>query len=584
MRGATQSAADMDEAWRPIRLTIGVTAHRDIPTAEVPGIQIIVGQLFDDLARRFPGTPLRALCPLAEGGERIFARAARERGIPLVVPLPLSRDQYLEDFGDAASRTEFEQLCSEAEVFELPLQTGVSLQQVTQPGPWRDSAYARLGVFVASHAQILVAIWDGKNSDQVGGTAQIVRYRLFGAYPETPAPEGSGGESVGNDENDITFHIACSRDRADGAPAAPLAPLQTRWLTGDGSSPPSHELPCSYADIFDMTAEFNHDCRKAGAAAGLPGSLLAPTAQKWPASMQHIDAMFAIANRLANHFQSRLNFALRATYVLAVLMGGAFVGYSTVPGQQPLLYGFLGLFALGFCIYAVARRGDWHRKYLDYRVLAEGLRVQCFWTAAGIKGPDDGRFPYENFLQQQDPELGWIRHVMRDIELRAQPPGDAGGTGLRYVIGQWVGAATGAPAGQLGYYRNKGELRYRLNRLTDQLAALCLWSGMAIAVALALLAGHVSHGIRTAMLLLLGLLPLIAAVRQAYSYKRGDRELIKQYRFMAKTFAGARRRLDAASSAREQRNVLRALGVAALEEHAEWILIHRERPLEHTRF
>ena len=29
-----------------------------------------------------------------------------------------------------------------------------------------------------------------------------------------------------------------------------------------------------------------------------------------------------------------------------------------------------------------------------------------------------------------------------------------------------------------------------------------------------------------------------------------------------------------------QRQVLEALGEAALEEHAEWILMHRERPLE----
>jgi len=32
-----------------------------------------------------------------------------------------------------------------------------------------------------------------------------------------------------------------------------------------------------------------------------------------------------------------------------------------------------------------------------------------------------------------------------------------------------------------------------------------------------------------------------------------------------------------------QRRVLRALGQAALDEGAEWLLMHRERPLEHGR-
>ena len=30
-------------------------------------------------------------------------------------------------------------------------------------------------------------------------------------------------------------------------------------------------------------------------------------------------------------------------------------------------------------------------------------------------------------------------------------------------------------------------------------------------------------------------------------------------------------------------DILRALGEAALDEHAEWILMHRERPLEQTK-
>jgi hypothetical protein len=52
---------------------------------------------------------------------------------------------------------------------------------------------------------------------------------------------------------------------------------------------------------------------------------------------------------------------------------------------------------------------------------------------------------------------------------------------------------------------------------------------------------------------------------------------------MHRIFSNARRRLDTASSDAERRGILRALGDAALDEHTEWILMHRERPPEHGK-
>lgn len=586
MGEAAMTEVERSMACCPVRLTVGVTAHLDLLPDEITGIECALGALFDELARRFPDTPLQALCPLAEGGERAFARAAAARGIPLVVPLPLPREYYLKDFSDAASRREFDELARNATVFVLPPHPGITWEQVAKPGTLRDDEYAQLGVFVSSHSQILVAIWDGKPSQQVGGTAQVVRYRLTNVYPAGAAVQPIGREVLADDENDLTFHIACSRNGPDGVPAAPLEPLSTAWLTGNLDRRAVKDIPADYARVFAMTATFNRDCARFGVPeAPKAGDLLAHAeAAQWPAGIRSTARLFGLADRLSNRYQRRLNFALRMTYTLAVVMGAAFVGYSTLPREQPLLYIFLGVFALGLCLYEAARRGDWHRRYLDYRVLAEGLRVQCFWTMAGIGNAGDGRFVHETFLQRQDPELGWIRHVMRDVELRSEPVADAGEAGLEYAVRNWVGEVDAAsPTGQLGYYARKSVQHARLNNLTEKITALCLWSGMAIAVVLAILADRFGYTTRTVLLLLLGLLPLIAAVRGAYAHKRANRELIKQYRFMARTFRHARRRLDDAANAAEVREVLRVLGKVALDEHAEWILMHRERPLEQTR-
>jgi hypothetical protein len=72
-------------------------------------------------------------------------------------------------------------------------------------------------------------------------------------------------------------------------------------------------------------------------------------------------------------------------------------------------------------------------------------------------------------------------------------------------------------------------------------------------------------------------------VHEAYSYKKADKELIKQYRYMLRIFSAARRRLNKSRTLGERQQVLRTLGEAALAEHAEWTLMHRERPLEHSR-
>ena len=39
--------------------------------------------------------------------------------------------------------------------------------------------------------------------------------------------------------------------------------------------------------------------------------------------------------------------------------------------------------------------------------------MQFYWAAAGVTSGTVRKFAHDNFLQMQDPELGWIRNVMR---------------------------------------------------------------------------------------------------------------------------------------------------------------------------
>ena len=47
-----------------VPLTLGVSGHRDLFSGEIPAIESRLRELFDQLARRYPDTPLRLLTPL----------------------------------------------------------------------------------------------------------------------------------------------------------------------------------------------------------------------------------------------------------------------------------------------------------------------------------------------------------------------------------------------------------------------------------------------------------------------------------------------------------------------------------------
>jgi Na+/citrate or Na+/malate symporter len=97
--------------------------------------------------------------------------------------------------------------------------------------------------------------------------------------------------------------------------------------------------------------------------------------------------------------------------------------------------------------------------------------------------------------------------------------------------------------GQLGYYRRKATERALQFQKTNRLGTLCLWLGMFTAVFLFLLGGTLTDFWFNVLLAFMGILPLIAGVREAYAFKKADRELVKQYQFMAQTFARAKQKL-----------------------------------------
>jgi hypothetical protein len=551
-------------------LVVGITGHRKLRKSELPALRAQVKAFLQDLQARYPELPLVLLSSLAEGSDQLAAEVALDLGLRVIAPLPIPVELYRDDF-DAQSREVLDRQVQRVEVVTLPLRHGKHVDDVSVPGAARDAQYAQAGIFVSSHCHILLALWDGKPSSQLGGTAQVVHFHLHGEMPGQIERRHIAATLLGLDEETLVYHLPTNREGD-----ADIADTGPRWLTANEGVRRSVEMPSLFDAMFRRHGGYNLDTDKYAKEIAAQGETLDDPV---PCPIQRV---FAAADWLARTYQRRVSRVLRITYVLVALMGLAFFTYSHVAAHDTVIYMFLLLFLIGVGVVLLENRREWQRKYLDYRALAEGLRVQSYWRRAGIVNLATPIFAHDNFLQKQDVELGWIRNVMRGASLDGMlvPVPDTAEQ-VDAVIDQWIGAQ--GSDGQLQYYARTSLRKERLHHRAELLGLWCVGLGVAISVVLAIFArqfdAHLKHNLVSAM----GILSILAAVHEAYEYKKADKELIKQYRFMQRIFGAAQRRLATTSDVQDKRRILHALGEAALTEHAEWTLMHRERPLQHSR-
>lgn len=568
------------QAGFAVPLIISVTGHRDLVAEEIPTIREKVSKLLTDLRSDYPDRGVSVMSALAEGADQLVAEEALRLGIPLIVPLPMARQLYIKDFDTVKAREKFDFLSSRAaETYELPVTQGNTLESISDYGAARDQQYAQLGVFLCAHCHILLALWDGKYNDKLGGTGQVVRFHHDDVMPGYTTELKGSGLIIADDESDLVYHVVCSRDREDGQPDEPLEPGDCWWFSLDENEPRSKILPESHRRVFRYTSQFSQDAVKhADRIRDEAWPLLDKKDHAvLPPGLRDIDHVFRAADWLAMHYQKRTHFALKATHILALLMGLAYIAYSDLFPEHIFLYAFLAFFVLATGIHMASNKRAWHRKYLDYRTLAEGLRVQLYWAAAGVNVGSKTKYTHDTFLQTQDPDLGWIRNVMRVAGTECDASNYREQEGLDFVLREWLGDSG---SGQLGYFLRKGDEKVKRFRRTEWMARLVFWIGFAVIALFILVSTELEDVLRDPVVILMGIMLLLVGVRQSYGDSVADGELIKQYEFMFRIFSNARRRIDAADSNEEKRRILRVLGDAALGEHAQWILMHRERSLE----
>jgi hypothetical protein len=562
MHTDTSSSAFDCDACLP--LLIGVTGHRDLRADDEPIIADRLRVIFTELRERYRSTPLLLLSSLADGADRLTARVALELGVGLCVVLPMPVEYYRLDFTDAASVEEFERLSQRAIGSVLaPMSEELRLDDLADPR-MRELQYIQASLYVARYSHIMLALWDGADSPSPGGTRFAVHARLNGGSDF----EASASDPLDAAEVGVLYHVITPRR------SSPVVPDNAGTCTIE--YPQSGPSPEHYERLFTLLDEYNRDILEWHATSDpsqcATRSIL-PHSEIESPPLEQFCRRFTAADRLAGLYQHRTRRAFIGLFAIVFVAATAFDVYGHLhhwTGKIGLV-GYVLLFAVAWVWYRTAYRRRYQAKYLDYRAVAEGMRVQLYWHLAGIE-----QMVGEHYLRKQKSELDWIRYALNaaTIELQSHTttehlPGSMMER-LDYSYRQWVES-------QRGYF---ARIRIREQRRLERLERLINRSFVA---AFVLAVVQLTVADTYVIIIPMGLLPVVAGLLVGYIEKIGLHGHIKASTYMADLFHRAERRIAdalAKGSHHTAKHLLFELGKEALGENGDWLLYHRERPLE----
>jgi hypothetical protein len=571
----------VNESLFPI--IIGVTGHRDLRPEDIPRLEAKVREIFEDLQIKYPHTPLQVLSPLAEGADRLVARIGLELGAELIVPLSMPREEYERDFTTPESKKEFAKLSGMAVMsFELPMADGNTLEKIQTDVDYRNRQYAQIGAYVADHSQILLALWDGVFKNTVGGTSNIVRFKE--GAPELQNPSERILDPI---DSGPVYHIITPRVSNPIPQGGEVFSLHKRF---PGGKIDDAEMDKAYLHILQRMDDFNRDglqltAKKPDAVLQSKKNLIDPeTIDKLPAPSRVVLERYAIADALAVQYQKKRR---RTMIGLFTLVGLAVVCMENYDGlaerEEPafqyfryLLPVYLGSLGIAFLWHRFARYREYQNKHIEYRALAEGLRVQFFWQLAGINEDVS-----EHYLRKQRSELEWIRNAIRSSNLRCEePPVVDCKQGLSLTHQYWLRSQSQFYQKAVG--RDERKLGH-LERIMKVMISLGITLSLGVVIIDAFGKLEMDDLEHKTMRIMMQILPALGAAFGGYAMKMALAEQVKRYERMGELYLQAEKCLAGLIEDNDidcARQLIRELGDEALIENADWLFLHRERPME----
>jgi hypothetical protein len=368
------------------------------------------------------------------------------------------------------------------------------------------------------------------------------------------------------DDGGPVYHIHTLRA---GEPAAHAA-KKPEWLF------PQEGDAALFHTLCRRIERFNSEPLRRSMASSLPQAARALLPDRESRSMgtaqSSLASAFAAADLLARHYQRITRVVLRLSLLFAALLALIFEIYAEVLPWRALPAGYLATFASLTAVLLWQGRRDVQGRYLDYRALAEGLRVQFYWRLAGL--PDSASSAY---LRKQLDELRWIREALRAAA--ALPPSRTAHHEL--AVEHWVG-------GQASYYADRAHTQRKRLHILERRSRVFMGAGLLATAGLVIFWNRLLGlpAWHRWIVVLMGFAPIGAALWETYAERLGLRTQVNQYARFAGIFSRAKRfaeRLERHPPRHDRQHaliaLLRELGREALMENGDWVLLLRERPI-----
>ena len=418
---------------------------------------------------------LRAVSPLAEGSDRLFADAALSLGYELCCPMPFYQEEFEKDFTGKDSREENSLAHFRGILEKARNGTGLTIFELDGERGHAPEAYGAAGRVVLNQSDLLVAVWDGDKARGPGGTVdtlhEALRYhvpviRIDASRPDQCHLLRSRADLTGSADHLSETHIAPAHlsavlssivhremrpsptERSEAGPEAAtrlrdrlrvIAPLA--WL----------DLRRDRIDVEAYFAERRPDTDR-GFLWKLMRNIVGDGSLRWPSlSLEDFESQirrewptmadagsrpspvadwannrlricFAWADGLADHYANAHRSAFIASYLLAafaVLV--ALLPVAVPPGllgrwDRPLevLLGIIEFCALYRILWLQMKsRREWHERWTDYRLLAELIRELRFMVPLGGGRPLPRIPPHLEVYG--DPARTWMYWYIRAI-------------------------------------------------------------------------------------------------------------------------------------------------------------------------
>jgi hypothetical protein len=420
VESSTIQAAHAAGGAHPPRLpfvhSVGITGHR-IEALPKEAVQTIVDRigatlvqlkagaldLYERERALFADAPPRLLfvSPLADGSDQIAAELALDLGFELQAILPFDRETYRTTLHNSGLKRFDELICRATCVLELPGELDGELR-----------AFVMAGRGTVAHCDVLIAVWDGRPPRGRGGTGEVVQIGITRgtAIAHIPVDPLASPRLLW-----AAFDPMVLTQADETTAERPLERANIDALLGALLLPPPGPEDREFAEAFArerlrrIRTRIEYPLLLAAAGVGRFGRkdftnahCVRQTRDEWrryrevcadahniAAPIDLLEESYSWADRLATHFAQ----TYRSGHIFNFVLGGLAVCLGLSAFMAPHLKFEEAALEMGLTLAIILNawigtRNEWHRRWLDYRQLAERLRPMRSLKLLGIAAPD----------------------------------------------------------------------------------------------------------------------------------------------------------------------------------------------------